>query len=138
LQFTAHNGFVNGGNDTSGSPTSGDAIQTFTLVVNQAPAFTSAASTTFTVGTPGSFAVAASGFALGTDGFPALDIAENAGDMLPAGVTVRLNSGQTLNTSTLLISGIPAAGQAGTYTLHFTAHNGVGSDATQTFSLTVM
>src|SRR5208283_2532518 len=39
-----------------------DATQTFTLTVNQAPAFTSLNSATFTVGTAGSFSVTASGY----------------------------------------------------------------------------
>src|SRR5205823_4295443 len=35
------------------------------------------------------------------------------------------------------ISGTPSPGSAGSYRLHFTAHNGIGADVTQTFSLTV-
>jgi len=36
-----------------------------------------------------------------------------------------------------VLAGTPAAGTGGTYQLVFTAHNGVGSDATQNFTLTV-
>jgi hypothetical protein len=36
-----------------------------------------------------------------------------------------------------VLSGTPAGGSTGSYTLHFTASNGVGSNATQTFTLTV-
>jgi autotransporter-associated beta strand protein len=110
LHFTAHNGVSN------------DATQTFTLTVNQAATFTSAASTTFATGAAGSFTVVATGF-------PAATLSENPGDSLPGGVT--------FDPSTGLLSGTPAAGSGGAYTLHFTAHNGVGADASQTFTLTV-
>ena len=110
LHFTAHNGV--------GS----DATQTFTLTVDQAASFTSAAATTFTVGTSGTFNVTAAGF-------PAPVLSESETDTLPSGVT--------FNAATGVLSGTPAAGSAGTYTLNFTAHNGIGSDATQTFTLTV-
>jgi hypothetical protein len=99
-----------------------DALQTFTLTVNQAPAFTSAPNATFTVGTFGSFTVAASGF-------PAPSLSESSSDVFPSGVT--------FNAATGVLSGTPAVGSGNTYTLHFTAHNGVGSDAQQTFTLTV-
>src|SRR5262249_59499343 len=39
-----------------------NAVQSFTLTVNQAPAITSANNATFTVGTAGSFMVTATGF----------------------------------------------------------------------------
>jgi hypothetical protein len=102
----------------------GSANQSFTLVVNPgtAPAFTSASSTTFTVGTAGSFTVTASGS-------PAPTLSESGTDTLPSGVTFTASTG--------VLSGTPGAGTGGTYTLHFTAHNGVGTDATQTFTLTV-
>src|SRR5205823_2108543 len=45
LTFTAHNGIV------------ADAVQSFTLAVNEEPSITSAASTTFTVGTAGTFTI---------------------------------------------------------------------------------
>jgi hypothetical protein len=93
-----------------------------TLTVNQPPAFTSADNTTFTVGFPGSITVAASGF-------PAPALTESSSDTLPGGVT--------FNAATGVLSGTPATGTGKTYTLHFTAHNGVGSDAQRTFTLTV-
>jgi hypothetical protein len=108
IKFTAHN--------AAGS----DAIQNFTLTVNQGPAITSANSTAFTVGTAGSFTVTATGT-------PAPTFAESGS--LPTGVT--------LNTTTGVLSGTPAAGTVATYPINFTAHNGVGADATQTFTLTV-
>ena len=110
LHFTAHNGI------------GADATQSFTLTVNQAPAFTSANSIAFTVGTAGTFTVAASGF-------PAPALSESNTDTLPSGVTFTPATG--------ILAGTPAAGSSGTYTLHFTAHNGIGADATQTFMLTI-
>jgi hypothetical protein len=96
------------------------ATQTFTLTVDQAPAITSASSTTFSVGGAGSFSVTASGY-------PAPTLSETGA--LPTGVTF------TPGTGTL--AGTPAAGTAGTYPITFTASNGVGSNATQIFTLTV-
>jgi hypothetical protein len=109
ITFTAHN--------VAGS----DAIQHFTLTVNQGAAITSANSATFTVGSAGSFKVTGTGT-------PAPTFAE-AGS-LPTGVT--------FNTTTVVLSGTPAAGTATTYMITFTAHNGVGTDATQSFTLTVL
>ena len=51
---------------------------------------------------------------------------------LPAGVTF-VDHGNGTGT----LSGTPAAGTAGSYALQFTAANGVGADAVQTFTLTV-
>src|SRR5262249_35681880 len=87
------------------------------LADNQAPAITSAASTVFTKGAAGSFAVSATGF-------PNPAITEVG--TLPSGVT--------FDTSNGVLSGTPAAGTAGTYPLTFSASNGVGSSATQSFT----
>ena len=97
-----------------------NATQSFTLTVNQAPTITSANNTTFTIGTAGTFTVNATGF-------PAPTVSE-AGT-LPTGVT--------FNTSTRTLSGTPAAGTAGNYPITFSASNGIGSNATQSFTLTV-
>jgi Domain of unknown function (DUF1929)/PKD domain/Putative Ig domain len=91
--------------------------------VNQAPAITSANSTTFTVGTAGSFMVTATGS-------PTPSLSETGA--LPGGVTFKDNGN---GTGTL--SGTPASGTAGTYSLTFTASNGVGTAASQSFTLTV-
>jgi hypothetical protein len=107
--FTATNGV--------GTP----ATQTFTLNVQQAPAFTSAASTTFTRNTPGTFIVT-------TTGVPTPAITMTGA--LPAGVTFTDNGNGTAT-----LAGTPTA--TGTFALTFTAQNTVGSAATQTFSLTV-
>jgi photosystem II stability/assembly factor-like uncharacterized protein len=108
ITFTAHNGI--------GS----DAVQSFTLVVEEAPSITSAASTTFIVGVQGSFTVT-------TGGYPMPTLSESGS--LPSGVT--------FDASTGVLSGTPAAGTAATYAISFTAYNGIGSDATQSFTLTV-
>ena len=96
LTFTASNGVL---------PT---GTQAFTLIVNQAPAVTSAATATFTVGTPGSFTVTTSGFPLPT--------LARGGVALPAGVTF-VDNGNGTGT----LSGTPAAGTGGTYAITFTA-----------------
>jgi hypothetical protein len=108
LTFTASNGIA---------PI---ATQSFTLTVNEAPNITSANSTTFVVGTPGSFTVTSTGYPSPTF---------NVSGTLPSGVT--------LSTSTGVLSGTPAVGTGGTYPITFTASNGVGSNAVQNFTLTV-
>jgi len=93
--------------------------QNFTLTVDQAPAITtSPTSTTFTVGTPGSFTMTATGF-------PTPTFTESGA--LPGGVAL---------TSAGVLSGTPAAGTGGTYPITVTATNSVSS-ATQSFTLTV-
>jgi len=108
ISFTAHNGI------------GADSIQAFTLTVNQSAAITSTASTTFAVGSLGTFTVTATGA-------PAPTLSETG--VLPSGVT--------FNTATGILSGTPGAGTGGTYNVSFTAHNGVGADAVQNFTLTV-
>ena len=97
-----------------------NAVQNFTLVVNQAPAITSPASASFSIGAPGSFTVT-------TTGYPARTF--SASGTLPAGVT--------LNAATGLLAGTPAPGSEGTYPFTITASNGVSPAATQAFSLLV-
>jgi hypothetical protein len=97
-----------------------NATQNFTLTVNEAPAITSANTTTFTVGMTGSFTVTKSGFPA-----PTLSMTGT----LPSGVTFTPGSGE--------LSGTPAAGTGGSYPVTFTASNGVGSNATQNFTLVV-
>ena len=105
------------------SNSAGTTTQTFTLAVNQAPAITSANSTTFTVGSAGSFTVT-------TTGKPAPAMTESGA--LPSPVTFKDNGNGTAT-----ISGTPATGTAGTYPITITANNGVGTAATQSFTLTV-
>jgi hypothetical protein len=108
---------------TATNGVSPDAAQNFTLTVNEAPAITSANSTTFTVGTAGTFTVT-------TTGFPPAMLSETGA--LPAGVTFVSNGDGTAT-----LAGTPAAGTGGTYALAITATNGVSPDATQNFTLTV-
>jgi outer membrane protein assembly factor BamB len=131
VTFNAANGALSG---TPGAGTGGtynitfkasngigaDATQDFTLTVNEAPTFTSAGSATFTVGTVGSFTVTATGFPAPTVG--------QAGT-LPSGVTFDATTG--------VLSGTPGTVTGGTYNLSFSASNGVGTDVTQNFVLTV-
>jgi len=103
---------------TAANGTLPNATQSFTLTVGQAPAITSAASTTFKVGTAGSFTATATGF-------PAPTFSETGS--LPSGVTFVGG----------VLSGTPAAGTGGTYPISITATNAVTPDATQSFTLTV-
>jgi CRISPR/Cas system type I-B associated protein Csh2 (Cas7 group RAMP superfamily) len=111
---------VIGGNDFFSE--SSATISQVAVTMLQAPAITSDSSTTFTVGTAGSFTVTATGD-------PPPTLSEAGGDTLPAGVTFHPDTG--------LLSGTPQTGTAGNYTLHFTAANGVNPDYTQVFTLTV-
>ena len=100
-----------------------DATQTFALVVDAPSVITSAASTTFTVGTAGTFTVT-------TTGNPTAAITEP--DALPSGVTFTDNGDGTAT-----LSGTPAAGTGGVYPITINAGNGVGTADSQTFTLTV-
>jgi hypothetical protein len=99
-----------------------NATQTFTLIVNGEPAFTSPNAATFPVGNSSSFTIT-------TSGFPAPTISESGS--LPSGVSF-VNNGN----GTATLSGTPAPGSVGTYNIPFTASNGIGNQ-TQTFTLTV-
>jgi Putative Ig domain/Immunoglobulin domain/Immunoglobulin I-set domain len=111
--FTAANGVVP------------NAIQNFTLTVvpGTAPAITSANTTTFTVGSAGSFTVTATGPPTPTLSFVGT---------LPDGLTFVDNGNGTAT-----LAGTPAAGTQSSYTLTITAANGVLPNATQVFTLTV-
>jgi hypothetical protein len=137
-------GFVDNGNGTatiSGVPAAGDvgtykvaltavngtgsANQTLVLTVTAAqtvPAFTSTAASTFTVGTKGTFTVAATGS-------PTPAFTETGA--LPTGVTLVDNGNGTAT-----LSGTPAAGTGKVWSLTLNAKNSAGT-ATQTFTLTV-
>ncbi len=121
---TFNNGVLSGTPTVTGSfpisftatNSAGFSVQGFTLTVDSKPAITSANKTTFTEGTAGSFTVTATGS-------PTPTITESG--TLPNGVT--FNNG--------VLSGTPTEG--GVYTITFTAANGVGSGAVQSFTLTV-
>ena len=87
---------------------------------NQAPAISSANTAAFIVGQQASFQVVATGSPT-----PVFSVLSGT---LPAGVTLT-NGG--------LLSGIPASGTGGTHSFTIQAANGVGSPATQTFTLSV-
>ncbi len=89
-------------------------------VVGEVPSITSADSTTFAVGTDGSFQATASGYPT--------PITWSETGALPSGVT--------LDGSTGLLSGTPAAGTAGTYPITLRATNSAGT-GTQAFTLHV-
>jgi len=90
---------------------------TATPAGSSAPAFTSAASTTMTVGSSGTFTVAASGN-------PSPTLSESGA-----------LDGLTFDATTGVLSGRPTA--TGSFPITFTATNGIGSPATQSFTLTV-
>ncbi len=130
--------FIDNGNGTatlSGTPTGPGGVfpltfstsigaqQSFTLTVNQAPAITSGAAATFSVG-------ASSPFDISTTGYPVPTLMLTGA--LPGGVSFNANSN-----GTAVLTGAPASGTAGTYPLTITASNGVGTAATQSFVLTV-
>jgi hypothetical protein len=97
--------------------------RTITVNSTQAAAITSAGSTTFAVGTAGTFTVT-------TTGTPTPTLSETGA--LPSGVTFNDNGNGTAT-----LGGTPAAGTAGSYPITIKAHNGVGTDASQSFSLRV-
>jgi len=94
-----------------------------TLTVGTVPAITSGKSAAFTVGQGGSFTVTATGSPT-----PTLSLS----GALPSGGVFKDNGN---GTATLV--GTPAAGTQGIYHFTIAAQNGVGSDATQSFTLTV-
>jgi hypothetical protein len=93
------------------------ALQSFTLTVNQAPAFTSAESATLIQMRFGSFTPT-------TSGYPAATITEWG--TLPKGVS--FSKGE--------FSGVPK--NKGTFQVLLTASNGIGTNATQIFTLKVV
>jgi hypothetical protein len=137
--------FVDNGNGTatlSGTPDAGqggvyvfsitasngystDAMQAFTLRVNEAPTITSQDHTTFTVGSAGSFTVTT-----GHSYPPGETISEFGA--LPSGVSFVDN-----NDGTASLAGTPDAGTGGVYAFTITASNGINPDATQNFTLKV-
>ena len=108
---------------TASNGVSPDAIQVFTLAVDEPPAITSGSTATFTVGHAGSFTVTATGF-------PAAALAESG--LLPGGVTFVDNGNGTAT-----LSGTPAP-TTGAYSFNITTSNGVTPAITQVFTLTVI
>jgi hypothetical protein len=98
-----------------------NAVQDFTLTVDQAPAITSTNNTSFTWEASNLFTVTATGT-------PTPSLSESGA--LPNGVTFTDNGNGTAT-----LAGTPTA--YGTYLITITANNGVGSPAQQSFTLTV-
>jgi uncharacterized delta-60 repeat protein len=92
-----------------------------TLTVQAAPAFASTAAAKFIVGRPGSFALVATG-----QPAPSLTL---TGGVLPAWVT--------FDAATGLLLGLAPDASAAPLLFTFTATNGIGTPATQTFTLVV-
>jgi hypothetical protein len=93
-----------------------------TLTVQSAPTITSGNAATFAAGLSESFQVVATGN-------PAASYSITSGS-LPSGVT--------LNPSTGALSGKAAIGTVGSYPVTISASNGIGTPATQAFTLTVV
>ena len=104
---------------TASNGVSPAGTQNFTLVVDQPPSITSANTTTFTVGTAGTFTVTA-------NGYPASTYSKTG--TLPNGIALSAAG---------VLSGTPAAGTGGSYPITITATNGVGSATMQSFTLLV-
>ena len=95
-----------------------------TFPADAAPAITSANHTTFTEGSAGTFSVTATGWAPPT-------FTETGA--LPTGVTLETDAVGA--TTTGVLAGTPT--ESGVFPITITASNGVGTDATQSFTLTV-
>lgn len=93
----------------------------FKLTATSAPAITSQASASFGAGAPGSYTLTATGSPR-----PAFSMTGT----LPAGVTFDPGTG--------VLGGVPALGSAGSYSLLFSASNGLPPDATRGVVLTVL
>ncbi|MGB6726252.1 MAG: choice-of-anchor Q domain-containing protein, partial [Terracidiphilus sp.] len=105
------------------TPVAGNSVSgNSTATVSQAPAITSASGTTYILGTLGSFLVT-------TTGFPTPSLSETGA--LPGGL-VFVDNGN----GTATLAGTPSAG--GIYPITIRAANGVGTNATQSFTLTVI
>jgi large repetitive protein len=107
------------GGDGNGEP----AYASVVAPPGQAPTITSPASAATGMRLPFSFTVT-------TTGYPAAEITKQGG--LPTGVTFTDNGNGTAT-----LAGTAAAGTAGSYPINLTASNGVGTPATQSFTLTV-
>jgi hypothetical protein len=100
------------------------AVQNFTLTISKPPQILSVNNATFVVGTANTFTVKT----LST--VPKSTLSSTG--VLPTGVTFTAN-----NNGTATLSGTPAAGTEGVYTITLTAQNGTLPNATQLFTLTV-
>lgn len=124
--YTLENAYASGSAIWGLYPVAGGydyCFHTYASLVGQPPAITSASSIAFTEGKAGSFTVT-------TTGYP-VPVLSFSGD-LPSGVTFTDNGNGTAS-----LSGTPATGTEGTYSLTFTATSTEGDPAVQSFTLTV-
>ena len=101
----------------------GSVTQNFTLTVDQAPVITSASSYSLNVGQSANFKIT-------TTGYPVATVSE-VGSLPNALVFTAKSNG------TATITGSPAVGTGGTYTLDLTATDGQATPATQVLTVTV-
>ena len=104
--------------NASTSPTSTMPLGTFPATIH------SPSTATFIATNPSTLTVTSTGT-------PTPTVTESGA--LPSGVSFTANPNGTAT-----LSGTPTLASAGTYPITFTAHNGIGSDATQHFTLTVL
>ncbi len=102
-----------------------DYEQSFTLTINEEPAFTSSTTTSFTIGTAGSFLIS-------SEGYPAAAITFSSTPTLPAGISLTDNGDGTA--SLIWTSGVT---EGGSYKISLIGNNGIGSNASQTLTLTI-
>jgi hypothetical protein len=101
-----------------------DAVEDFSLTVEQAVAITSAPEATFTVASPGEVPLSAEGYPP-----PSLSL----GGSLPAGLSFS-DGGD----GTGILAGTPAPGSGGEYALEFTAGNEIAAPVSQPLTVTVL
>ena len=116
-------GTISTANDTISSNAQSSGSDVFNYSPGTPATVTSTGHATAIVGTPFSFTFT-------TTGSPTAALSESGG--LPAGLTFTDN-----HDGTATLSGTPASLSNTTYHLSVTAHNGIGSDAVQSFSLLV-
>jgi uncharacterized repeat protein (TIGR01451 family) len=110
---------------TANNTVAPNATQSFTLTVNEAPFFTSSASTNFVAGSAGTFTVT-------TSSYPANAALSITSGSLPTGVTFTDNGDGTAT-----LAGTTEATAGGTYPVTISATNGISPAGSQNFVLTV-
>jgi len=100
-----------------------NAVQPFTLTVDEAPVFTSANSAVFTIGVAGSFMVT-------TVAYPTASFTESG--HLPTGLTFVDNGNGTAT-----LAGTPRILVGGDFPITITAKNGIGLPVTESFTIIV-
>jgi hypothetical protein len=113
-----------GGDDTVAATVDGVTAST-AITVQQPPSIVSASNVTFTFAPGQSFTVMTTGFQ-----FPTIT---ETGEPLPVGISFHDNQDGTATISTT-----QQLTNSGAYVITITAHNGVGADAVQTFTLNIV